>query len=67
MAPPAALSGPTGGGANNQGNRGGNAAAPPPNAAAINANALAEEPLADGGILPRDAALVKGLLRSMVR
>ena len=26
-----------------------------------------EEPLADGGILPRDAALVKGLLRSMVR
>ena len=67
MAPPAGLHGPAGGeagarggggGAANQGRKASAAAALPP---------LAEEPLADGGILPRDAALVKGLLRSMVR
>ena len=78
MAPPAGLSGPTGG--EGGGSRGGGGAAnqgrnanSAPNAAAATAAAGApslpphEEPLADGGILPRDAALVKGLLRSMVR
>ena len=76
MAPLASLSGPAageagarGGGAANQG-RNANSA---PNAAAGAAAGAPpppmphEEPLADGSILPRDAALVKGLLRSMVR
>ena len=71
LMPPAALSAPTrgdagparGGGGSNQGRN-----ANTNNAAAANANAPPpEEPLADGGILPRDAALIKGLLRSMVR
>ena len=73
MAPPACLSGSAGGESGARGgtaNQGRNANNTAPSAAAAAAGAPPpplEEPLADGGILPRDAALVKGLLRSMVR
>lgn len=71
MAPPAGLSGPAGGEAGARGaNANKNSNNANANAAAANNNAPPppppEEPLADGGILPREAALVKGLLRSMV-